>query len=110
MDFSTPKPIRNPLAPDYEIGKIISGALGLIMIFAAIICFIFLVTGGMSWITSGGDKAAVETARNRIMNAIIGLILILSVWAIINLLFPMLGLSFPAIQLPGIGRGLENIP
>lgn len=99
--------IHNPLAPSYEAGKLISGAIGLLLLFAAIASFIVLITGGILWITSGGDKTALETARNRIVNAVIGLIIVASVWAFVSLIFPALGLSFPKISLPSIGRGLK---
>ena len=56
---------------------------------------------------SGGDKERIETARNRIMQAVVGLLIIASVWAIIKMVFPLVGLSFPSIDIPSIGRGLD---
>lgn len=101
--------INNPLTPQYEIGTMLSGALGMFLVIAALLAFIFILTGGIAWITSGGDKAALEAARNRIITALIGLVLVASVWAIIDFLFPALGLSFPTISLPTLGRGVETL-
>lgn len=109
LEITTPTPIHNPLAPNYEAGKLISGIIGVFILFAAIFAFVYLLIGGINWITSGGDKAKVETARTRIINALVGLILIASIWAIITLVFPAVGLSFPTITFPSIGRGLEGI-
>lgn len=109
LTIKTPSPVYNPLTPNYEAGKFIGGAIGVFILFASIAAFIYLITGGLQWISSGGDKAGIETARNRIINAIVGLIIIASVWAFVTLIFPALGLSFPGISLPSIGRGL-NLP
>lgn len=99
--------INNPVAPTYTIGALISGLIGFFILFASIAAFIYLIIGGIQWMTSGGDKTAIETARNRIIQAVIGLIVVASVWAIISLLFPVVGLTFPEIRFPSIGQGLE---
>lgn len=109
LNILTQAPIHNPVTPSYTVGKLLGGLIGLFILIAFVLSFIFIIIGGINWITSGGDKAKLETARNRIVDALVGLILIASVWAIINLLFPAIGLSFPGISLPSISRGLEGI-
>lgn len=83
------------------------GILTFILIVAVIIALIYLVWGGIKWITSGGDKGNVETARNQIIAAIIGLIVVFLAWFIINLLLTLFfgagltgsdGLVLPTIQ------------
>lgn len=105
----TPSPINNPVAPTYQIGKIFGNIFGIFIFFASLLAFIYLILGGIQWITSGGDKAGVEKARDRIIHAVVGLILIASIWAIVSLIFPALGLSFPNFTIPGIGQGLEKL-
>ncbi|MBI2028998.1 hypothetical protein HYT02_01135 [Candidatus Gottesmanbacteria bacterium] len=100
--------INNPVAPTYTIGPLISGLIGFFIFFASIAAFLYFIIGGIQWITSGGDKAQIETARNRIIQGVVGLIIIASVWAIVTLLFPAVGLSFPNITFPGIGQGLPG--
>jgi len=46
-----------------NIGTLIKGGLAFAMIAAALVAFVYLLWGGFQWITSGGDKAAVEAAR-----------------------------------------------
>lgn len=84
-----------------DIGKLISAAVGLILILAALAAFIYLIWGGFQWITSGGDKAAVETAQHRIQAAILGLFIIFATWAIFLIIEQFFGVS--------ILRGI-NIP
>ncbi|HSV94910.1 MAG TPA: hypothetical protein VLH94_03005 [Spirochaetia bacterium] len=43
---------------------------------------IFLVWGGIEWLTAGGDKGKVETAQKMITNALIGLAILVGSYAI----------------------------
>lgn len=98
--------ICNPVIAD-KIGKLTNQAdaavrlAGVIAIFlrisligASVISLLYLIWGAFDWITSSGDKAAVEGARLKMTHAIIGLCLI----AIILLLFNFIG-SFLQIDL-----------
>jgi len=58
-----------------EFSDIISRAITFILVVAAIIFFFMLVIGGIRYITSGGDKAATESARGQITAALIGLVI-----------------------------------
>lgn len=49
---------------------------------AGIIALLYLLLGALAWITSGGNKESVEKARDKIQNAIVGLILIVLVLAL----------------------------
>ena len=52
-----------------NIGQLISALVGLLLIISALLAFFFLILGGIQWITSGGDKAGMEAARNKITHA-----------------------------------------
>lgn len=75
-----------------DLGKLISNAISLLMIIAAIATFFYLVWGGLEWITSGGEKAGTESAKNKITNAFIGLIIVFSAWAIMNVFEKFFGI------------------
>ncbi len=64
------------------------------LIVTIILAIYFLIWGGISWITSGGDKARLEAARKRIIFAIIGLIVAFSAFMIINILGSLFGVRF----------------
>ena len=72
-----------------EIGTIISAAVSLILVVGGLIAFVYLLLGGIKWITSGGDSAAVETARSQIVQALIGLIVVFAAWGLIILVEQM---------------------
>ena len=76
-----------------DLGSIITGALGFIMAIAALLVFLYLILGGIQWITSGGDKSKTEEARNKITSAIIGLIVLAAAYAILQIVLQFLGLT-----------------
>lgn len=65
-----------------SLGQLITIIIDFILIVAIILSLLFLLIGGITWITSGHDKAQLETARNRIVQAIIGLAITMAAWAI----------------------------
>jgi len=85
-----------------EVGKLISALVGTLLIVAALLAFIYLILGGIQWITSGGDKTGMEAARNKITHAIVGLIVVGAAWAIMILVQNFLGVSIigGSIDLP----------
>jgi len=76
-----------------DVGVLIGAAVGMLMILAALLAFFYLILGGIQWITSGGDKAGMEAARNKITHAIVGLIIVGAAWAIMTLVQNFLGVS-----------------
>jgi len=72
---------------------IISTVIKLILVVAALIAFIFLVIGGIKWITSGGDKEQTAKAQGTITAALIGLVIVFAAWAIIKLLEAFFGIE-----------------
>lgn len=65
--------------------KALGNAIVIMIILAVILTIIFLILGGIMWITSGGDKSKIAAARSRITFAIIGLIVAMVGFFIINI-------------------------
>ena len=81
-------------APEFfftDVGVLINKALNFVMVLGALLVFLYLIWGGIEWITSGGDKGKTESARNKITSAIIGLIVLAASWAILGLVLNFLG-------------------
>lgn len=76
-----------------NLGKLISSTFAFLLVVAGLLAFAYLIIGGIQWITSGGDKAGLEAARNKIVHAIVGLIVVFAAWAITILLQQFLGFS-----------------
>lgn len=76
-----------------SLGNLISFALNAVLIVAAILFVFMLIIGGIKWITSGGDKAGTEGARNQVTAALIGLVIVFSAWIIINFVAGIFGIN-----------------
>ena len=78
---------------------LISSVIGLMTMIAGIWFIILLITSAYSWMSSGGDKGAVETARKKMINAVIGLVIVVAALFIADLLGGLIG--FPTLTNPG---------
>lgn len=105
---STPVPIGKigtPLIlPDIPFGTFLSGIISLIIIVAFIAAFVFLLWGGFQWITSGGDEAGIAAARGRIMQALVGLTVVVAAWAIFQLVQVAFGVTVLGADLDDLFR------
>ena len=94
MSLLTTIPIQNIVDVKYtKLGPFISDGIGLMLSIAAILTFVSLVYGGILWILGGGDKDKLERARDRITNAIIGLGITATAWAVFLLIDNFLGIG-----------------
>jgi hypothetical protein len=60
------------------IGKIVGAALS----FIGVIFFILMIYGGLLWMTAAGNDQQVEKAKDLIVAAIIGLVIVFAAYAI----------------------------
>lgn len=93
-----------PAAPDLSIGKpegvaitnigtLIKGAVQGALLVSALLVFMFLIWGGIQWITSGGDKGKTQEARDRITAALVGLAVVASAWAVMLIIQYFFGID-----------------
>lgn len=73
----------------YVLRNVVDWAIGL----AALAAVFFIIFAGFKFLTSGGDPKQVEGARKTMTFAIVGLILILLVFAIISLIGTITGVT-----------------
>lgn len=95
--------INNPVLPGLAgktqeqtpalLGKFIAGLVGTMLVLATILSLAQLLQGGIQWITSGGDKTQLDGARDRITNALIGLVLVFAAWSLYLVVLRFLGIS-----------------
>ncbi len=69
-----------------QIGLIINGIIGVI----GIVAVIMIILGGISYMTSQGDAAKAKKGRDTILYGVIGLIIALLAFAIVNFVLTQL--------------------
>lgn len=74
---------------------IIPGLIQILLTLAFLLSFFYLLWGGISWITSGGNKESLERARKKVTYAILGLVLVLLSFFILFTLAEMFGVRLP---------------
>lgn len=77
----------------FDLGLIISQIITLLITLGALALLLYFIRGGYLWLTAGGDKAQVENARSSITNAILGLAILASVFAIFTLIDVFFGIG-----------------
>jgi len=84
------------------LGRALSAIFTFLIIVASLWFFISFLIGGIQWIGSGGDSKQIETARSRLTQAIIGIVIVLSVFAFAGLLKTLFGIDLLTFSLPTI--------
>lgn len=91
------------------IGRMLSA----IMVIAALLLLIYLLWGGISWITAAGDSSKISAARDRMTQAVIGIIVLASSLAIFMLVQSFLGVeifTFGGSTSSSTGSTVTRIP
>lgn len=74
------------VSPNSEVAQFTSQTLTTLTILGSLVATFFLIKGGYLYITSAGKPDTLETAKNTIRNALIGLVLILSANTFVSIL------------------------
>ena len=70
------------------------------LLLIGVIALVFVVIGGVKYITSGGDEGQAEEGKKAVLNAMIGIVVVGLATVIVNFAFGAVGASLP---LPGSG-------
>ncbi|MDH7476118.1 MAG: hypothetical protein QHH09_01445 [Microgenomates group bacterium] len=70
---------QNPVS---DLTRFLSLILQIVLVVAGILLLIYLFWGALDYITSGGDKEKTTKAQNKIVNALIGMILLIAAIAL----------------------------
>lgn len=88
------------------LGSNIGGTLGnivvMIVVLAVIIALLYLLYGGIKYVTSRGEKEQVEGARNHIIAAIVGLVVVFLAIFFVSLVLGIFGLKLGDLTIPKI--------
>jgi len=95
--------------PTTSINDVIRFVINVIFFIAVIAALIFLLIGGIKWLTSGGDKAAIEAARGQLIAAIIGLGIVIFGYFILNFVLTLIGIpNLTNLIVPTLGTPTQG--
>jgi len=86
----------------WDLSRVIGAGINLILVAAGVMAFLYLLIGGIQWLMAGGDKEGTEKARKRITAALIGLVIVFSVFALFALVQAFLGLDLLSLNITNI--------
>lgn len=66
------------------VGLNLQNVINILLFIAGIIAVIYIVIGGFRYVTSNGDSGSISKAKNTIMYALIGLVIAIMAYAIVN--------------------------
>lgn len=107
MKLLAQKPITNPaLSPSLQgkrgeefFAEFLPKMIGLGFLIGALIFFFIMIVGAIQWITSGGDKNGLEAARSKILNALVGVILLFATFAIVKVIENFFGINILSLDI-----------
>lgn len=92
--------VKEPEQGYKDLGVFIGNLVQLSFIIAVIVVLVMLIWGAFEWIVSGGDKDAVGHARNRIVNALVGLAVLAVAFALFRVAGQFLGFETSTFTIP----------
>lgn len=101
LDFAAPSAAGN--LNNVTANSLFRFIINVLIILGIVISLIFLLWGGIRWILSGGDKGKVDAARSTIVASIVGLIIVILAYVIINTVLTLLtGNGINGFHLPNL--------
>lgn len=83
-----------------DVISVVDFVVRVLLIVAVLASLVYLILGGIKWVTSGGDKDKLEGAKKQIIAAIVGLVVALVAFFVVNFLLSFFGVSFNSVTVP----------
>ena len=87
-----------------SVSPVISWAISLLMIIAAVLFFFMFLFGGIRWIISGGKKEKTDKAKSQIIHAFIGLFIVFGAWMALSFASETFGVNLMQLAIPSINN------
>lgn len=71
-------------APDNNVSSMAKTIINILLTILGIIAVIMIIFGGIRYTTSGGDSSRVKAAKDTIMYSVVGLVVAILAFAIVN--------------------------
>ena len=84
--FEIPEGTASGLPNQTSITDILIVIINILLAIAGLVAVIFLIVGGFRYITAGGNEEASDSAKKTIVNAIIGIVIIILSFVIVRVI------------------------
>ena len=101
-------PNLSNMDPQTFFGNLIPAILSLLFVIGIVAFVFYLIMGGIQWITAGGDKGKLEVAKQHLTQAMIGITILLSFFAILNLTECFFGIGLRAVTIGAFNISLTG--
>lgn len=103
-------PGNNSMDHEADFTTLIGSVISIVMIVALLILLFFLIWGAIEWMTSSGDNTKLQNARNRMLHAIVGVLVLSATIAIFMFVQYLLGIEVLTFEgrLPGGTNGVRD--
>ena len=90
-----------------SLNTIVSGIVTFLTIMASLWFIFQFMLGAFSWISSGSDKGALQMARDRMLHAVIGMVIVAASYILIGLVGKVVGIDIlnPGKMLKSVSFG-----
>lgn len=99
-EIYNPRTILSSRPAAEVINQLVGNAITWALVIGGAIFLITLLSGAVTWITSGGDKASLEAAKSRVTHSLIGLAILFGVFTIATIIGQMFGVGPLQINSP----------
>ena len=84
---------KNDVATIQGLECLIANVFTVIITFIGLAAFVMLIVGSVRWLMSGGNTSNIDKARSTMTYAVIGIVVALSAFIVINLLAGFTGIN-----------------
>ncbi|MSU76399.1 hypothetical protein EXS54_02945 [Patescibacteria group bacterium] len=84
--------VPNPVGAD-NLGNVLFNVVNALLLFAGAVAVLFLIIGGFRYVVSTGNETQVAGAKNTILYAVLGLIIIFIAFVLVTLVQSYLGVN-----------------
>ena len=69
---------------DTNINSLVLSVINLLLYIVAVVAVVMIIVGVMKYLTSSGDSGKVTSAKNTVVYAVVGLLVAIFSWVIVN--------------------------
>ena len=85
-DFVIPENESDPVPGLGTASQVIMRVIEILLAIAGLVAVIFLIVGGFRYITAGGNEETAEGAKKTLINAIIGVVIVILAFVIVRVI------------------------